>query len=302
MTHAVPKRSLRRNKRENITGYLFIAPYLIGFLLFQGLPFLMAFILGFTNIKYVSRLDGLAFVGLGNFQRMLADPDVMAALGRSGLYSLMYVPLIMLSGFLFAYLLNQKIYGRGVIRTMLFLPYVSSIMATAVVFKLLLGPQGPAMNLIRLFGNPNALPPLFNMDIALFVVVVIAVWSGMGLNMITFLAALQNVPVELLEAASIDGAGRWRKIRNVIIPCVAPTTFFLLISSLVTSLQNFAVIHAMTEGGPGQATTVLSVSIVRTAFTRYQTAYASTQAIVLFIIVMFITVIQWRGQKHWVNY
>jgi ABC-type sugar transport systems, permease components len=291
----------RRARRENITGYVFITPYLLGFFLFQGLPFVMAFVLGFTNIKFISRMDEAAFIGFDNFRRMLSDPEVMAALGRSGLYSAIYVPLIMLCGFGFAYLINQKIYGRGMIRTMLFLPYVSSIVATAVVFKLLLGPQGPMMVFQRMF-NPDAFPLLFNMKTAMPTVVIIAVWSGMGLNMITFLAALQNVPTELIEAASIDGAGRFRKIRNVVIPCIAPTTFFLLISSIVTSLQNFTVIQAMTEGGPGQATTVLSVSIVRTAFTRYQTAYASTQAIVLFFIVMLVTLIQWRGQKRWVNY
>lgn len=292
---------LRRSTRENIAGYLFITPYVSGFLVFQGIPFLMAFILGFTNIKFISRLEEAAFVGFDNFLRMFNDPEVMAALGRTGLYTLMYVPLIMLLGFCFAYAVNQKIYARGVIRTMLFLPYVSNIMAVSVVFKLLLSPQGPFMSFMGALGV-DMLPPLYNLNGALPTVVLIAVWSGMGLNMITFLAALQNVPREMLEAAEIDGAGRWGKIRNVVIPCIAPTTFFLMISSLITSLQNFTVIQAMTEGGPGQATTVLSVSIVRTAFTRYQTAYASTQAIILFVIVLAITLIQWRGQRKWVNY
>lgn len=294
-------RSMRRSSRENLAGYLFITPYLIGFLLFQGIPFLMAFVLGFTNIKFISRLDEAAFIGFDNFRRMFSDPEVMAALGRSGLYTLMYVPLIMLFGFVFAYLINQKIYGRGVIRTMLFIPYVSNIMAVSVVFKLLLSPQGPVMALFGALGV-DMLPPLYNLNGALFTVVIIAVWSGLGLNMITFLAALQNVPRELLEAAEIDGAGRFGRIRNVIIPCIAPTTFFLMISSLITSLQNFTIIQAMTEGGPGQATTVLSVSIVRTAFTRYQTAYASAQAIILFVIVLIVTLIQWRGQRKWVTY
>lgn len=293
--------TMRRSTRENISGYLFITPYLIGFLLFQGIPFLMAFILGFTNIKYISRLEEASFIGFANFERMFNDPEVMAALGRSGLYTLMYVPLIMILGFTFAYLINQKIYARGVIRTMLFIPYVSNIMAVSVVFKLLLSPQGPVMSLVNALGI-DMMPPLYNLNGALFTVVIVAVWSGLGLNMITFLAALQNVPAELLEAAEIDGAGRFSRIRNVVMPSIAPTSFFLIISSLITSLQNFTIIQALTEGGPGQATTVLSVSIVRTAFTKYQTAYASAQAIILFVIVLIITLIQWRGQRKWVTY
>lgn len=300
--HTAKKRNLSRSVRETITGYLFIVPYIIGFLLFQGIPFLMAFILGFTDIKFISQIDSAKFVGFTNFSRMFNDPEVMAALGRTGLYSLMYVPLIMIFGFLFAYLINQKVHGRGVIRTMLFMPYVSNIMAIAVVFKLLLSPGGPLLSFVSQVFGAEVFPPLYNLKLALPMVVIVAVWAGLGLNMITFLAALQDVPEELMEAAEIDGATRWQKIRNVVLPVITPTSFFLLISSIITSLQNFTIIQALTEGGPGQATTVLSVSIVRTAFTKYQTAYASAQAIVLFVIVLVITIIQWRGQNKWVNY
>jgi len=292
---------LKRGQRETITGYVFILPYIIGFLLFQGIPFLMAFLLGFTNVKFISNLADAGFTGLENFTRMFSDPEVMAALGRTFVYSLIYVPLIMFLGFTLAYAINQKIHFRGGIRTMLFLPYVSSIMAISVVFKVLLGPDGPVLTAFRNMGL-EIFPPLYDLKFALPTVVVIAVWSGMGLNMVTFLASLQNVPVELLEAAEIDGAGKLRRILSVVLPVITPTSFFLLISSLITSLQNFTMISALTDGGPGQATTVLSVSIVRTAFTRYQTGYASAQAIVLFVIVMVITMIQWRGQKKWVNY
>ena len=126
--------------------------------------------------------------------------------------------------------------------------------------------------------------------------------KGVGLNMITYLGALQNVPTELDEAAQIDGANKWQRIKNVVIPMISPTTFFLIISSIITSLQNFTVIQSLTEGGPGQSTTVMALSIVRTAFVQNNTAFASAQAMVIFLIVMIITLIQWRGQKKWVNY
>lgn len=185
---------------------------------------------------------------------------------------------------------------------MVFLPYVSNIAAIAVIFKLMLGPSGPVVQILSMLGMEN--PPYLLLDtkLALPTVAAIAVWKGVGLNMITYLGALQNVPAELEEAAQIDGANRWQRIRNVIIPMVSPTTFFLIISSIITSLQNFTIIQTLTEGGPGQATTVMAISIVRTAFSKNMTSFASAQAMVMFVIVMIITLIQWRGQKKWVNY
>ncbi len=147
-------------------------------------------------------------------------------------------------------------------------------------------------------------PPLLlqSLKLALPTVAMISVWKSVGLNMVVYLGALQEVPSELLEAAQIDGATKWQRIRNIIIPMISPTTFFLLISSIIGSFQNFTCIQALTEGGPGQATTVMAVNIVRTAFTKYETSLASAMAFVMFVIVMIVTLIQWRGQKKWVNY
>ena len=131
--------------------------------------------------------------------------------------------------------------------------------------------------------------------------VLIAVWKSIGLNFLTYLGALQGVDKSLVEAAQIDGANKWQQIKNVVIPAVAPTTFFLTISSIITSLQNFTVISSLTDGGPGRATTVMSVNIVNTAFVKYETSYAAAQALVMFAIVMVITLIQWRGQKKWAD-
>ena len=176
------------------------------------------------------------------------------------------------------------------------------MVAVAVVCKLLRGPGGPVVNLLLKMGMEEPPYLLYGLNTALPTVVCIAVWKGIGLNFITYLAALQNVSSDLLEAAQIDGATKWERIRHIIIPSVSPTTFFLLISSIITSLQNFTTIQALTGGGPGQATTVMSINIIRTAFSNYQTGYASAQALVMFLIVLVITLIQWRGQKKWVNY
>lgn len=289
-------------KKENITGALFVAPYIAGFIIFQGIPFLIAMILGFTNVRYISKIQDAAFIGFDNFIRMFHDIDTMKALGRTGLYSLMYVPLIMVCGFFIAYLVNKGIHCKNLVRSMFFLPYVSNMVAVAVVFKLLLGPSGPVVTILQKIGMESPPYLLYGLHTALPTVVCIAVWKGIGLNFITYLAALQNVSTDLLEAAQIDGASKWQRIKHIIIPMISPTTFFLMISSVITSLQNFTTIQALTGGGPGQATTVMSINIIRTSFTNFQTGYASAQALVMFVIVLLITLVQWSGQKKWVNY
>lgn len=288
-------------KKETRTGYLFVTPYLIFFTIFTGIPFLVAIGLSFCNVKYITQLDNLKFVGLKNFQRMFASKEIMDSLWRTFEYSLVYVPLIMIAGFLLAVILNKGVFMRNGLRSMMFIPYVSNMVAVAVIFKVLLGTNGPIVMGLRSMGFD---PPILLQDIklALPTVAGISVWKGVGLNMVVYLGALQNVPTELLEAAQIDGATRWQRIKNVTIPIISPTTFFLLISSIIGSLQNFTVIQALTDGGPGQATTVMSVNIVRTAFSKYDTSLASAMALVMFLIVMVITLIQWRGQKKWVNY
>lgn len=289
-------------KREAATGYAFVAPYLIMFVLFTGIPFVAAFLLSFVNVTFISTIDNLQFVGFKHFIRMFGDTDVMMALWRTCKYTLIYVPLIMVVGFILAYILNKGVFMKRLNRSMMFLPYVSNMVAVAVVFKLMLGPRGMFTKIMEMFGSQDPPLPLLDLKMALPTVVIIAVWKGMGLNIITYLGALQSVPIELMEAAQIDGATRWQQIRNVVLPSVSPTTFFLLISSIITSLQNFTVIMALTEGGPGRATTTMSLSIVQTAFTKYETSYASAQALLVFAIVMVFTLIQWRGQKKWVNY
>ncbi len=296
-----PKLHSRSKRNEALTGYLFITPYLIAFVLFTGIPFISAFLMSFVNIKFISRLDDLQFVGLDNFIRFFQTPEDVAALGRSVIYSLIYVPVIMVLSFALAFLLNKGVFWSKGIRSMVFLPYVSNTVAVAVVFQLLLGPRGPFYLLQKFFGAENPVIPLLDQTWALPTTVLIAVWKGIGLNFLVYLGALQGVDKALIEAAEIDGATKWQQIKNVVIPAVAPTTFFLTISSIITSLQNFTIIQALTDGGPGQATTVMSVNIVDTAFVQYDTSYAGAQALVMFIIVMIITLIQWRGQKKWAD-
>lgn len=298
---AVKVKASVAQKKENRSGWMFITPYLIFFTVFTGIPFIMAIAMSFLNVKYITKLDDLQFVGLQNFIRMFQDKEIMMSLLRTFEYSLVYVPLIMVLGFALAYILNKGVFCKNGIRSLIFMPYVSNMVAIAIVFKVLLGNASPLITGLQSLGFD---PPLLLQDpqLALPTTAIIAVWKGVGLNMVVYLGALQDVPSELVEAAQIDGATKWQRIRHVIIPMISPTTFFLLISSITGSFQNFAIIQALTEGGPGQATTVMSINIVRTAFTKYETSLASAMALVMFGIVMIVTLIQWRGQKKWVNY
>lgn len=285
-------------KKEARTGFLFITPYLILFIIFTGIPFAVAVVLAFFNAKGFNQLDKMKFVGFENFIKIFNNSEIMDSLFRTVIYSLIYVPLIMFMGFILAYILNKGVFAKKYIRSTVFLPYVSNMMAVGVIFALLLNLNGPLSGIYKLFGSK--FPLLQNPTWALPTVVVIAVWKGVGLNMLTFLGALQNVNTELLEAAQMDGATRWQQIKNVVIPSISPTTFFLLISSIITSLQNYTVIQSLTQGKSNTST--MAISIVDYAFSRGQTSMASAQALIIFAIVMVITLFQWRGQKKWVNY
>ena len=289
----------RFKKRDTRTAWLFITPYLIGYLMFHFAPIFLSFLMSLTNIRYISRLDNMKIVGIANYIEMFKDPEFINALSNSIKFTKMYVPLVMVFGLLMAVLINKPLYARNPIRGMLFMPYVSNMVAIAVVWSILLDPVSGVINMfLRSIGIHN--PPMWLMGTktALVSVVIIAVWQGVGLNFITYLAALQNVPTEQKEAARIDGANSWQTFWSVTIPSIAPATFLLLITSVINSLKNFTVVQVLTEGGPGTSTTILPLNIVHTAFSSYRMGYACAQTIVMFLIVMGITIIQWTGKKR----
>jgi multiple sugar transport system permease protein len=183
------------------------------------------------------------------------------------------------------------------------MPYVSNIAAIALVWAILFDYRdGPINVLLRGLGMTN--PPMWLMGVNTVIpsIVIILVWQGMGFNMITYLAALNGIPEELNEAAIIDGAGARKRFINITLPVISPTTFFLLISTIIWSFQNFAPIQVLTKGGPGEASTTFSIRIIQLTFDHQRVAYATSLSIYMLIIILIITVIQWKGQKRWVNY
>ena len=286
-------------KKEARIAWLFIMPYLIGFTLFHFLPVLLSAVLSLTDMRYISMIDKTHFIGLGNYFEMSRDPEFWNAFCNSIVYSICFVPFVMAAGLLLAVLVNQKIHFRNGIRAMIFMPYVSNMVAIAIVWSILLDPVDGIVNqTLRALGVNQAPMWLMGSKTALYSVVMIAVWREVGLQFVTYLAALQEVPTELKEAAQIDGAGRFQQFFYVTLPLIRNTTFLLTITSIITSLKNFTIIQVLTAGGPGNSTTVLPLNIVDTAFSSARMGYASAQAMVMFILVMGVTIVQWVGKNR----
>ncbi|OXM84369.1 carbohydrate ABC transporter permease [Paenibacillus rigui] len=287
-------------RRQQWIGMLFIAPNMIGVLLFFIIPALFSLGLVFTDWKFGSPV--FHFVGLDNITRLLHDDLFYISLKNTGLF-LLSVPISIILAFLVAIVLNQSVYVKGLLRAMYFMPYITSGVAIGFVWMLLFHPtQGPINQFLRMLGVSHPPEWLASMDTSMYAIDIIWIWFMLGYNMIIYLAALQEISSELLEAARIDGASYGKIIRNIVFPLVSPTTFLLLITGLIMTVKTFGIIEATTQGGPGSSTTILSLFVYKTAFSYYEMGYASAISWALFVIILLITLLQWFGQKKWVHY
>ncbi len=289
------------SKKQRLAGYLFIAPNMIGIIIFFLIPALISFIVMFTDLDFLSQAP-VNFIGFDNFARVFSDETFFTALKNTFIF-LLAVPVSIAIAVVLAMLLNNKIYFKPILRAMYFMPYITSSVAIAFVWSLLLQPtSGPINGFLRTIGLADPPRWLASTETSMYAIDIIMIWYTLGFNMIIYLAALQEIPVDLLEAAKIDGARPWQSARSIILPLISPTTFFLLITGLMGAIKTFGLIQAITQGGPGDSTVVLSLFVYRTAFTYYELGYASAIAWVLFMIVLAITAVQWIGQKKWVYY
>ncbi|MBW7473947.1 sugar ABC transporter permease [Paenibacillus oenotherae] len=287
-------------RRQQLLGYIFIGPSMLGVLLFFLIPAVYSFGLMFTNYKFMN--PNVEFVGLDNIVRLLHDPMFYLSLKNTVLF-LLAVPFSIGLGFVVAVVLNQRIYLKKLLRGLYFMPYITSGVAVAFVWMLLFHPkQGPINGLLRSIGFDNPPGWLSTTTSSMFAIDIIWIWFLLGYNMIIYMAALQEVSPELLEAAKMDGAKRGQILRRIIWPLVSPTTFLLLITGLIMTIKTFGIIQAITQGGPGNSTTILSLYVYQNAFRYYDMGYASTISWALFIVILLITLVQWIGQKRWVHY
>jgi multiple sugar transport system permease protein len=287
---------------EAMTAYLLIAPNLLIYAIFTVVPVVFSLILAFTDWNFVSGLKGLKLIGLENFLSLPKDTWFTQSL-RNNLVFTLVVPASMAMGLLCALLLNSFAYLRPLLRAMIFMPFISSAVAVAIVWLVILHPTaGPVNSFLMSVGIEN--PPRWTgtASWALPTVMIATLWAGLGYDMMIYLAGLQGIPQDLYEAAQIDGATDFRMFRHITFPLLWPTTFFLLVTGVIGSFKAFALINVMTQGGPGTATTMLAFYVYRAGFVFYRMGYASAVAWVLMVLVFFITLLQTWGQRRIAEY
>ncbi|WHX98761.1 sugar ABC transporter permease [Neobacillus sp. DY30] len=288
--------------RENLAGYAFIAPMFIGTSVLVLFPILASFVLSFTDWNFVSGYQNAKFVGFENFSKLLTNPLFLKGLVNNVIL-ILAVPITLLLSLALAVIINKYVYMKDLFKVIYFMPFISSIVAVAVVFQVLFHPtKGPINQLLLTIGIEN--PPGWIADVtfALPSVMLIMVWTGIGFNLIIYLAGLQNIPKELYEAAQMDGATAWSQFTKITIPLVSPTTFLLFVTGVISSFKVFDLIIVLTNGGPANSTITPVVYLYQQAFIELRTGYASAISLVMFVIILIITYIQFIGQKKWVNY
>jgi multiple sugar transport system permease protein len=289
------RRRSRLRLRNTLIGWSFILPNFIGFGLLTLVPIVVLFYMSFTNWNVFGTAN---WIGLANFERLIGDGSFRISVVNTLYYSALHIPLTIIVSLGLALLLNNKIRGVAFFRTAAFFPYITSIVAIAVVWNLLFSPEyGPINEFLRFFGIQNPPGWLTSPEWAMPAVVIVGTWRDMGYYMILFLAGLQTVPRELHEAARVDGASVWQRFVNVTLPCLRPTMFFVTVMLTINSFKIFDLILVMTDGGPGQSTLVMSQFIYRKGFEESQFGYASAASVALFFMCIIVTVVQFLWNK-----
>ena len=279
-------------------GLLFVLPWLFGFIVFKGYPFLSSLVYSFTDYNL---FEGITKAGLFNYAEVFTDKKIQRAFGVTFRYAFMTVPLKLIFALFIAYILNFKIKGVKIFRTIYYIPSIlGGSVAIAVLWKAIFKEDGIVNMILGFLGiqGPNWLA---NGSAAVFIIVLLRVCQ-FGSSMVIFLAALKGVPQDLYEAASLDGAGKWRQFFSITVPLITPVIFYNLVTQLVQAFQEFNGPYIITQGGPRGATTLVSLLIYNNAFKKYNMGLASAEAWVLFIVLMIFTAILQWSQKHWVYY
>jgi multiple sugar transport system permease protein len=289
----------RRKWKKWMVGYMYLLPSVIFLAIFTIFPVFASF---FISLTQWTLINPPKFIGLENYKNLFSDPTFYWTLWHTVYYTLGSVPLSIILSLLLAIAMNQRIKGITIFRSMYFLPVISTWVAVAIVWRWIYNPQfGLLSAFLGIFGiSPKNW--LGDTRLAMPSVIITSVWKGLGYNMILFLAGFQNISESYYEAAKIDGASRWAQFRYITIPLISPTTFFVLITSVISSFQVFGPIYTMTNGGPVGSTEVLIFYLFQNGFRWYKMGYASSIAWVLFLIIFIFTLIQYFSSKRWVHY
>lgn len=295
------QRPSARRRREIIEGYLYLSPWILGFVFLVGGPMIASFVLSFTEYRITS---APTFIGLQNFRTAFTEDRLFwPSLGRTFYYAVVSVPITIIGSLILALLLNQKIRGSTWFRTFFFLPHLTPIVAAALLWTMLLHPETGFVNyLLGLVGIEG--PKWFgSTQWAIPGLILISTWRGIGGNrMMIFLAGLQGVPESLYDASDIDGANWWQRFWNVTLPMISPTMFFNLVLGIIQALRVFAAAMIATKGGPAYATWFFALHIYNQAFQYFEMGYASSLAWIFLVVMLGFTYIQFKSASRWVYY
>lgn len=291
------------SRRRALWGLALVAPNVLGLMIFFGIPVGIAF---FTSLQNWNALRPPEFIGLANFERLFRDPAFYNALGNTLRLLIMVVPIGMALALGVALLLNHRLRGRSLFRTVYFLPVVTSTVAASIVWTWIFQPRYGVVGNVFAFLGWQDLNWLTRPDLVLIPIGVVVIWQRLGFDMILFLAGLQAIPRPLIEAAIIDGANSWQRFRHVVLPLLSPTTFLVLVLSTIGAFQIFDQVYVMTartsRGGVGGSATTLTYMLYDRAFIQSQYGYSAAIALVLFGITLAVTVVNLSLQRHWVYY
>ena len=271
-------------------GYLLIAPAFLIYGLFVLVPIAVTIGMSFTDFN----LKTFSFVGFQNYIDLFSDNVFVKSLLNTVLYSVITIPISMALGLALASLLNQKLRGRGFFRTLFYMPNIFSMVAVSMAWLYLFDTNNGILNRILDIFGIAPIGWVTSSSTALLSIVIMSVWNTTGYNMILFLSGLLSIPEYLYEAASIDGATRFRKFVNITIPQLAPTTFFVFVMACINSFQVFGQVLIVTNGGPLNSTTTIAHQIYKNGFEYYKMGYASSQAVILLIIILLITLVNFK--------
>ncbi len=281
-------------KNNNIlTALLFISPALIGIFIFIIIPVIFSFSLSFTDWDL---LNNIQFVGLSNYKSILSEKYFLQVLSNTFIYTIAVSVLAVIIPLILACILNSKIKGSEFFKATLFIPYITPMIVVALVWQWIFDPNIGLANQI-LSTNLNW---LYDKHLALPVLIIISVWKLIGYNVIIFLSGLATINQELLESSKIDGANFFQTFKNITIPLLSSTIFFVIVITSISSFQAFDLIYMMTQGGPENSTTVMVYSIYKYAFQYFEVGKASAVAYILFTIIFFLVLVQWKLRKKMV--
>ncbi|MNO48867.1 Lactose transport system permease protein LacF [compost metagenome] len=287
--------------KSYVPGTLFILPAFVLFAVFIFIPLVYGLGMSFTDYGGFNLKAN--FVGTDNYAKLFQDDYFLISLKNNIIYTLVFVPLTVLLALLSAVALNGIRHLRKYLRMAFYFPQITSMVSIAIVWGLLFNPMsGPINTVLKGIGIANPPEWLMSSHWALLTIILVAVWKSFGYYMIILLAGIQGIPEHLYESAKLDGANKFQQFLYITLPSLSPTLFMVLVLTIINSFQVFDLVSVMTDGGPGRSTNVLVFRIYQEAFIHYRMGYAAAMSAVLFLIIMVISLIQFRMEKKWVTY